>query len=127
MLFDTDILVWVLRGNEQAAQLIDKAAERAISVVTYMELLQGAHNKQETKVIKDFLANFDFHMLPLTENIGHRAAIYMEEYGLKAGICMGDALVAAAAIEYNLVLCTANRKHFQPIHEVEIKVFNPRG
>jgi hypothetical protein len=127
MLFDTDIVVLVLRGNEPAAQLIDRAAERAVSVITYMELLQGARNKQESKVIKDFLTNFDFQMLPLTENIGHRAAIYMEEYGLKTGICMGDALVAAAAVEYNLVLCTANRKHFQPIHEVEIKGFNPRG
>ena len=44
MLFDTHVLVWVLRGNAKAAKTMNDAAARAISVVTYMELLQGAQN-----------------------------------------------------------------------------------
>jgi len=98
MLFDTDILVWVFRGNNKAATLIEETPERQISVVTFMELLQGSRDRREAKVIKDFLVDFSLQMLPLTENIGHRAAIYMEEYSLNAGLCMGDALVAATAI-----------------------------
>ena len=38
MLFDTDILIFVQRGREEAAQLIESSAERYISVQTYMEL-----------------------------------------------------------------------------------------
>jgi hypothetical protein len=35
--------------------LIDQDADRAISVVGFMELLQGAADKGETRLIKDFL------------------------------------------------------------------------
>ena len=125
MLIDTDVLIWLLRGNEKAASLVDATGERHISVVTYMELLQGARNKQESRMIKGFLADFGFHMLPLTENIGHRASIYMEEYGLKAGMCMADALLAATAVENRLTLCTTNQKHYKSIRDLDVKVFLP--
>jgi len=125
MLFDTDVLIWVFRGSKAAARLVDGTDDRAISVVTYMELLQGARSKQELRSIKEFLVDLGFHMLPLTENIGHRAAIYIEEYGLKAGLCMADALIAATAVEHGLVLCTANRKHYTPVHDLEMKPLRP--
>lgn len=125
MLFDTDILIWIFRGNRKAAALVEETGERHISVVVYMELLQGAGNKREAKDIADFLSDAGFGMLPLTENIGHRAAIYLEEYGLKSGLSMADALVAATAVENRLALCTGNQKHYRSIIELETKVFRP--
>lgn len=86
MLFDTDVLIWVFRGNARAASTVDRATDRFLSVVTYMELLQGARNRRETALIRSFLADAAFEMLPLTESIGHRAAVYVEEYGLGAGL-----------------------------------------
>ena len=77
MLIDTDVLIWVLRGNAKAAKAVDVAKARTISVVTYMELLQGARDKHEVKAIRAFLSDMRFRTLPLTENIGHRASIYM--------------------------------------------------
>jgi hypothetical protein len=125
MLFDTDVLVHFLRGHASAATLIGKTPERAISIVSYMELLQGARDKQELKTIKSFLADFAFEMLPLTENISHRASIYMEEYGLRAGMCLADALIAATAVENRLALCTANRKHYVVVSDLDIAAFRP--
>jgi len=125
MLFDTDVLIWLFRGHEPAARLVEGAQECAISVVTYMELLQGARTREETKVIKRFLADFAFSTLPLTENIGLRASVYVEEYGLNSGMSMADALIAATAVEQGLTLCTANRKRYQPIRDLGIKVFRP--
>jgi len=125
VLFDTDVLIWVFRGNERAARLVEGTQERHISVVAYMELLQGARNGRELKSIKAFLADFAFQMLPLTENIGHRASIYIEEYGLKAGMCVADALIAATAVENRLTLRTSNRKHYKPINDLDVKVFRP--
>ena len=58
MLFDTDVLIWFLRGHARAAKVVDEAVDRAVSVVTCMELLQGARNKPEIKIIKSFLAEF---------------------------------------------------------------------
>lgn len=125
MIFDTDILIWILRGHAKAARAADAAELRAISIVTYMELLQGARDKREIKSIKDFLADMQFHTLPLTENIGHRASIYMEEYGLSAGMSMADALLAATAIEADLPLFSGNEKHYRPIKNLQLKRFRP--
>ena len=43
MLFDTDVLIWYLRGNVQAAELLDQTTTRQTSVISYMELLVLCH------------------------------------------------------------------------------------
>jgi predicted nucleic acid-binding protein len=123
MLFDTDIFIWVQKGNASAALLMETSEERYLSVQTYMELLQSAQNKKQHKQIKDFLAAFDFIIIPFTENVGHRACIYIEEYTLSSGIRAGDAIIAATAIENNLTLVTSNAKHFKMIKDLKLKVF----
>jgi predicted nucleic acid-binding protein len=125
MIFDTDILVWIQRGNEKAAILVDKSTERFLSILSYMELLQSADNKKQHYVIKEFLKLYGFQMLPLTENIGHRASVYVEEYSLSSGLRAGDAIIAATATENNMVLATGNGKHFKPIKDLTLKIFRP--
>jgi len=125
MLFDTDVLIWVLRGNAKAAKAVDNESSRGISIVTYMELLQGARDKAEMRAIKSFLTDLQFATLPLTENVGHRASIYMEEYSLSITMSMADALISASAIEANEVLMTGNEKHYKAVKELEIKRFRP--
>lgn len=125
MLFDTDILIWVQRGSQKASELIDEVPERAISVQTYMELLQSAHSKKQHIVIRNFLKEFDFEMVPLTENIGHRASIYVEDYALSHGVRAGDAIIAATAMENNLTLATGNAEHFQCLPGLTLKIFKP--
>jgi len=125
MLFDTDVLIWVQRGNQQAAALVEREEERCISVLTYMELLQGAKEKRQHEYILDFFREFSIRILPLSENIGHRAAIYIEEYSLSHGLRVGDAIIAATATENALTLCTANSKHYKPIKELKLRVFKP--
>jgi predicted nucleic acid-binding protein len=125
VIFDTDILIWVQRGNTKAADLVDREEERLISVQTYMELLQCAENRRQQDVIKQFLKDFGFQTLPLTENTGHRAAIYIEEFSLSHGVRTGDAIIAATAAENNLTLCSGNAKHFKPIQDLKLRIFRP--
>ncbi len=125
MIFDTDIFIWAERGNKKAAKLMEKAEERFLSIQTYMELLQCAKNKTQHKHVKDFISSFGFIVLPLTENIGHRASIYVEEYTLSSSIRSGDAIIAATAVENNMILSSSNVKHFKMIKELKLKAFKP--
>jgi hypothetical protein len=124
-LFDTDIFIWIQRGNEKAAQLMEDDGERYLSIQTYMELLQCAKDKKQHKQVKNFLAEFSFAILPLNEKIGHRAAVYVEEYSLSSNLRAGDALIAATAVENNLTLVSSNVKHFRMIKELTLNPFIP--
>ena len=117
MVFDTDIFIWVQRGNKKAAKFIEHSKEKYLAVYSFMELLQSAENKQQHHYINDFL--------PLSENIGHRSLIYIEEYSLSHGLRAGDAIIAATATENNMTLVSSNAKHFRPIKELRLKVFTP--
>ena len=125
MLFDTDVLIWALRGSGQAANEIDNDENRAISAVTYMELKQGARNKREQRLVRQFLHALNIAVLPITEAISHRATVFIEEYSLKSGLHLADALVFATACEHALTLCSANQRHFRQIVSLNAKIFVP--
>jgi predicted nucleic acid-binding protein len=125
VIFDTDVLIWIQRGNEKAARVVEQSNDRYVSILTYMELLQGAQNKKQHEYITSFLTEFGFQTLPLTENIGHRAAVYVAEYTLSHGIRAADAVIAATATENALPLCSGNAKHYKAIRELKLKVFRP--
>lgn len=125
VLFDTDVLIYAQRGSRRAALAIDNAARRPISVQSLMELVQGARDKDDLRLIKRFLVELGFTVLPLTDNIGHRSLVYVEEYGLSSGLRAGDAIIAATAVENALPLVSANAKHFRPVKELDLVVFRP--
>ena len=125
MIFDTDIFIWIERGNNKAARLVEREDERFISAQTYLELMQCAENKKQHEYTKQFLKDFGFRTLPLSETIGHRATVYIEEYSLSHGLRAGDALIAATATEYNMPLCSGNAKYLKPIKDLKLKVFRP--
>ena len=125
MIFDTDVLIWALRGNERAARAIDAATDRALGIVSLMELLQGVRSKLEGRQIRQSLRQLRFRVLPLSEAIGAAAVALIEQHALAHGIQLADALIAATAMESGLPFCTGNAKHFRPIHHLSCVVFRP--
>ena len=85
----------------------------------------AAKNKKQQTYVTGFLSEFGFQTLPLTENIGHRAAVYVAEYALSHGVRAVDAIIAATATENNLALCSGNLKHYKAIRELRLKAFRP--
>lgn len=125
MIFDTDVLIWASRGNLRAARTIDASTDRALSIISLMELLQGARSKAEAHQIRQSLRQLQFRILPLSEAIGAAAAALIEQHALAHGIQLADALIAATAIEWGQPLCTGNVRHFRPIRALARVAFRP--
>lgn len=125
MLVDTDVLIWNLRGNREAAAILDQLPAVALSAVSYMELLQGLRDKSELRVLRQAIRYWRADILPLDHDISSRAMYLMESYSLSHGIQMADAMIASTALSAGLPLLTANDKHYRFIDDLEIQVFRP--
>ena len=125
MIFDTDVFIWIQRGSERAAEILERHSDRFIAVQTYMELMQGAQNIAQQTAVRRFLKDFNVQILPLSAEIGNRAMSLVEQYALSHNMRSGDARIAAAAIEAAQPLCTANVKHYRQIPLLEVVKLKP--
>lgn len=123
MLVDTDVLIWHLRGYPQATRRLDQIDRLTLSAVTYLEVLQGMRNKAELIAIQKMLERRKAILLPLTETVTLRATALMESLTLSHGLQMGDALIAATALDHGLSLLTGNVKHFAAVEHLLIEGF----
>ena len=125
MLIDSDVLIWYMRGNEKARCAIDQNPGFALSVVTYMELVQGMRNKQELSVLRDAVRRWEAKVLYLDHEISARAAAYVEEHYLSQSLQLADALIGATAVTHRLTLLTADERHYRVIGQLNIERFRP--
>jgi len=125
MLIDTDVLIWLFRGRDSACKAIQKCDAVELSAISYMELVQGMRDKNEFQLLRQTIHEREWGILPLSENISHRAMVYIENYALSDGLQLADALIAASAVESGSVLMTANIKHYKVIPEIELTRYRP--
>lgn len=125
ILIDSDVLIWLTRGHDKAQARLSQITPWRISTITYLELIQGCRTKRELERIKRGLAIKQTEILPLTPSISQRAMQLIDAHTLSDGLQAGDALIAAGAIEHDLILLTGNTKHFVAIAELKIERFEP--
>lgn len=125
MLVDTDVLIWHLRGFPPATQRLDRLPNLTISAITWLELLQGFRSRAELLAVQKSFAMRRANRLPLTPAITERATALMESLALSHGLQLGDALIAATALEHGLCLLTGNIKHFSAVGDLKIERFEP--
>ena len=125
MIIDTDVLIWYLRGNKNAQKVITANIPFKISVINYMELLQGLRDKKEYRTLQKYLKNWSIEIIQINESISNRAMFYVEDYCLNHSMELGDAIIASTALEYREILLTANEKHYGFIPNIQISKFKP--
>lgn len=125
MIIDTDVIIWELRGNLKAQKIIHENIPFNISVVTYIELVQGMRDKKEMNSFIKQLAKWDVGILQIDNDISTRAMIYIEQYALSHSMELADSLIAATCINESELLLTANDKHYKHIPNIQIKKFIP--
>jgi len=125
LIIDTDVLIWYLRGNETSKKTVEENIPFSISVVTYMELVQGMINKTEMKKFQKQLRSWNVNIIQIDKEISARAMFYVQEYALSHSMMLADGLIAATAVQYGEILLTANDKHYKYLPTIELKKFNP--
>ena len=118
MLLDSNILIYLAQpGGEK---LLDKLAlsEPAASLISWIETF-GFHRitSQEDARLKMLFAWVE--VLPVSEAVAGAAVILRKEKPMK----LGDAIIAATALEYALPLVTRNEADFK--HVTGLQIVNP--
>ena len=125
MIIDTDVLIWYLRGNTRAKKIINENIPFKISVITYLELIQGIQNKRELSILQRQLKKWRTEIIPINEIISIYAMYLVENYCLSHSLELTDALIAATVLETKEFLLAANDKHFKFIPNMQIQKFRP--
>ncbi len=131
-LIDTDILIYSIKGNSivQKKFLLNEHIPKAISVITYGELLFGA---KKSKNIERNLAVV-YRIKELFPIIGIDKAVMETFSDIKAVMQKTggrvddmDLLIASTALTMNYTLVTNNEKHFSKIKGLKIENWNKAG
>jgi predicted nucleic acid-binding protein len=104
-LFDTNILIDHLNAVPQAREEIERFEDRAISIVTWMEVMVGA-DADLVQPTRHFLDSFE--VIALDDAIADRAVALRRAHRIKLSV----AVIWAAAQATGRLLVTRNIKDF---------------
>ncbi len=125
MIIDTDVLIWYMKGNQKAYMVVENSKKFFISVVTYMELVQGMRNKNELNHLRRALHGWETKILYISEEISVKAMFFVEQHYLSHSLQLADALIGATAISHGLPVLTGNDKHYKILKDIQINKFRP--
>jgi predicted nucleic acid-binding protein len=104
-LFDTNILVDYLNAVPEARTEIQRYTKKAVSIITWMEVMVGADHDLEAAT-RSFLDGFD--VVAVDEAIAARAVNLRRTHRIK----LPDAVIWATAQVHAMLLVTRNTKGF---------------
>jgi predicted nucleic acid-binding protein len=104
-LFDTNILIDYLNAIPAARDELQRYENKAISIVTWMEVMIGAAPDVEAAT-RAFLGEFD--VVSLDDRIAERAVVIRRTHRIK----LPDAVIWASAQSSGMILVTRNTKDF---------------
>jgi predicted nucleic acid-binding protein len=108
------ILTDYLSGLPQARSEMERYSRRAISIVTWMEVMAGT-TREDEKQIRAFLLTFS--ILPVAPEVAERAVDLRRQRKIK----LPDAIIQATAQVDDRLLITRNTRDF-PGHDPDIRV-----
>lgn len=116
LLLDTDILINLLRGKEQAREFLVSRMEEdelCCSVITVAEIATGMrpHEEAATRRLLDTLS-----ILEVSRAVAEKAGRYKGTTKSRA-LELDDCLIAATAFHADASLATGNAKHY-PMNDI---------
>jgi predicted nucleic acid-binding protein len=112
LIFDTDVLIDLLRGKDETARQVEKLTEEAdelgCSVITVGEIFSGMKGNEE-KGTKELLN--DLLKETVTEEVAELAG-HLKGKTKSHQLALDDCLIAATALLKGATLVTKNIKHY---------------
>jgi predicted nucleic acid-binding protein len=118
VVFDTSILIDVLRGDAAALGYVRSVTNVPIcSEVTRIEVARGLRSGERASAEQLFRT---LHWVPLDEPIARRAGELGRRWDRhRPGISLADLVIAATAEQVDADLATANIRHFPMFEELQ--------
>ncbi len=116
-LLDTNVLSKIFYGNVDVKNFVDNL-ETGIETIVYIECIQGSISNSDKKRIKGSLQNLKFYSL--TNDIAQKSIELIDTYSNTRGLLLADAIIAATAMDYHLILITYNLKDFEFIKGLKL-------
>jgi predicted nucleic acid-binding protein len=119
LILDSGVIIEILRGN--SATLAWLRAQRAAQVplryspISRAEIRAGSRSRERSAIAALFGS---LTALPIEASTGEVAGEQLAKFGPSHGVQMGDALIAATAIEHTDDLATFNSKHFPGVQRI---------
>lgn len=113
---DTNVLSRIFKGDSDVTKFVE-SVECAIDATIYIECLQGSKSNQEKRIIEKYLMRFP--LLPITPESSVRAIDLIRAYSNSHGLLIGDALIAATALENDLTVVTYNAGDFSFVQNLK--------
>lgn len=113
ILIDTDVVIEWLRGNEFIVNRLITIKHSGMAIfyspVTKAEIFHGLRPGEREKTIDFFLS---CSSIPINDEIGEKAGLYLAKYHKSYSLALGDALIAATCYIHKISLFTLNKKHY---------------
>ena len=114
MLVDSDVIIEVLRQQNREIlqswiELADSPEAVICSPISVAEVFHGMRDREKNIIERLFSGMLCF---PIDQQIGRRAGDYLRLFHQSHSLALGDALIAATASTFDLVLWTRNRRRF---------------
>lgn len=124
---DTDLLVAILRGEDDAKNVLselDREVRNATTTVNAFEIFYGASRSRKkienVQKVRSLLQRLD--IVPLDLRSSERAGEILAELAANGEMIeYRDAMVAGIALESGLTIVTRNKKHFSRIPKLRIE------
>ena len=119
-LIDTDVLIWVLRGNQSYLELLSNLRNETVLAISTLTIAEIYKNILPIEITRTEALFTQFKLYPVTDHIARSGGLYWKQYAPRfKTLHIFDCLIAATAKEHNTVLVTLNRKHF-PMKDIQL-------
>jgi predicted nucleic acid-binding protein len=121
IVIDTDVLIFILRGNEIIKRrftdlVVETEGYVFITPIQIAEIYAGLREKEKIKT-GHFLESFS--VIDIDKRVGEVAGVFINRFGKSHNVTMGDSLIGAATKINGFKLWTLNKKHYPMFEEKE--------